>query len=355
MNPALAKIGDRARRLGRPVRLMEVCGTHTMVAMRSGLRSLLPDNVTLLSGPGCPVCVTPPGFIDAAIAIGREPGTTITTFGDLVRVPGSSSSLERERAEGLQVRVVYSAGDALALAEAQPDENIVFLGVGFETTAPTVALAVKNAHDRAVGNFSVLSAHKVMPPAMDSLIEGGVVHVDGFLCPGHVSVVTGARAFSPFAARHSLPCVITGFEPEDMLEGIDMLLAQLEDQRREVEIQYRRAVTWEGNQAAQRIMNEVFAEADAEWRGLGTIAGSGLALRGEFAMFDAAKRAGVVVGPGSRPPGCRCGDVLRGALAPPDCGLFGRMCSPEHPVGPCMVSSEGACAAYARYGAWRSR
>lgn len=339
-----------ARALGRPVRLMEVCGTHTMVAFRSGLRSLLPHEVSLISGPGCPVCVTPDGYIDAAVGLSRRPGVTITTFGDLVRVPGSDSSLEQERARGAAVEVVYSPLDALTRARERPDCQVVFLAVGFETTVPGVALVVKTAGEEKLSNFSILCALKTMPAPMRALATGGEVAIDGFLCPGHVSVVTGAGAFAFLAREFGLPCVVTGFEDVDLLMGVCMLLRQLAEGRAEVEIEYSRAVTWEGNREAQRVMTEVFAEADTEWRGLGVIPASGLRLRERYAQFDAALRFGVELSGGGAPRGCRCGDVLRGLVAPPDCPFFDRSCTPAEPKGPCMVSSEGACAAHWRYG-----
>lgn len=350
----LDSVAVRARRIGRPVRLMEVCGTHTMVAFRSGLRRLLPPDVSLVSGPGCPVCVTPPGLIDAAVELGRMPEVTIASFGDMVRVPGSSSSLEQARAEGVDVRVVYSAADALRLARERPERMVVFVAVGFETTAPTVALTVEAAQRSRAEGFLVLVAHKTMPGAMAALVDGDEIRIDGFLCPGHVSVVTGASIFSFLAKEHGVPCVVAGFEPEDILKGIDMLLAQIEQGRSEIEIEYERAVTWEGNRAAQAAVFRVFAPCDSEWRGLGVIPGSGLGLRPEFARFNAVERLGVEVRSGDSPAGCRCGDVLRGAITPTECALFGTACSPRRPLGPCMVSSEGACAAFARYGPGRA-
>lgn len=346
----LERIREYARAWGRPVRFMEVCGTHTMAAFRSGLRSLLPENVSLLSGPGCPVCVTPNGYIDAAVALSRQPGVVITTFGDLVRVPGSVSSLEQERARGAAVEVVYSPLDALALARRHPERTVVFLAVGFETTAPGVALVVRSAQRERLRNFAVLCSLKTMPAPMRALAAGGEVAIDGFLCPGHVSVVTGAGAFAFLAEEFGLPCVVAGFETLDMVVGIGLLLRQLVEGRAEVEIEYQRAVSWEGNRQAQRLIAEVFAPAATEWRGLGVIAESGLRLREEYAEQDAALRFGLDLAGSPAPPGCRCGDVLRGALTPLDCPLFDRRCTPVNPQGPCMVSSEGACAAYWRYG-----
>ena len=350
MNRLVDDLVERSRHLDRPVRFMEVCGTHTMVAFRSGIRRLLPDGVSLVSGPGCPVCVTPAGYIDAAIEIGHKPGTVVTTFGDLIRVPGSESSLEQERADGMAVRVVYSPSDALEIAKSDPSQNVVFLAVGFETTVPTVALTLQAAQEEQVANFMVLSAHKTMPRAMEALVEGGEVQIDGFLCPGHVSVVTGAGIFAFLAERYQTPCVVGGFEPEDILEAISMLLAQVEEGRSALEIQYSRAVTMEGNQVAQRVADQVFTECDSEWRGLGVIPGSGLALKDQYADLDGERRLGISVGAGSSAAGCRCGDVLRGSLTPPECALFGTACTPERPLGALMVSSEGACAAHYNFG-----
>jgi hydrogenase expression/formation protein HypD len=343
-------IEELASGIGRPVRLMEVCGTHTMVAFRSGLRSLLPKSVSLISGPGCPVCVTPNGYVDAAIDLSRQAGVTIATFGDLVRVPGSHSSLERERANGATVEVVYSPLDAVALARRDPGRAVVFLAVGFETTIPGIAIAVRAAGEEGLSNFMILNALKTMPAPMRALASGVEVAIDGFVCPGHVSVITGASAFSFLCEEYRIPCVITGFEDLDLLEGIAMLLAQVAEGRSEVEIEYGRAVSMEGNQIAQQIVAELFEACDSEWRGLGVIAGSGLALRERYWEQDAARRYGLAVSSGEPARGCRCGDVLRGVLSPPECPLFDRRCTPTTPEGPCMVSSEGACAAFWRYG-----
>ncbi len=346
----LAVIRQQAEALDRPVRLMEVCGTHTMVAFRSGLRSLLPENVLLISGPGCPVCVTPNGYLDTAVELSKRSDVILTTFGDLMRVPGSISSLEKERARGAAVQVVYSPLDALALARERRDKKVVFLAVGFETTAPGIALVLRTAREEGLQNFLVLCALKTMPAPMRALASGGEVAIDGFLVPGHVSVVTGARAFAFLAEEFGIPCVVTGFEPVDLLQGIGMLLRQLSEGRATVEIEYTRAVTAEGNREAQRIMAEVFEGCDAEWRGLGTIQGSGLCLRESYSGHDVVACLGLEVAAGRELAGCRCGDVLRGVLAPPECPLFERVCSPASPRGPCMVSSEGACAAWWRYG-----
>jgi hydrogenase expression/formation protein HypD len=347
----LRVIEERAARLGaRDVRLMEVCGTHTMALFRSGIRALLPPNVKLLSGPGCPVCVTPMGLVDAAIAIARRDGVSLATFGDMVRVPGSRSSLERARAEGADVRMVYSPLDALKLAEAEPGRTVAFFAIGFETTSPAVAATVAYARDRSLRNLLFLVAHKLIPPAMEAILEGGEVRIDGFLCPGHVSVTTGSAVFEPLAAQYRVPCVVTGFEAEDILEGIAMLLLQAVEGRAGVEIQYERWVSREGNRKAQERLGEVFRACDATWRGLGTIPQSGLELRPELRSLDALSALGIEVPPELENPGCSCGAVLRGVMDPPECPLFAKRCTPTAPVGPCMVSTEGSCAAFYKYG-----
>lgn len=330
-----------------PARLMEVCGTHTVVIARHGLREALPRGVKLISGPGCPVCVTPQEQIDHFIALGGLEGATLATFGDMVRVPGTHKSLEQARAEGVELLVVYSPMDAVAEAARNPERQIVFFGIGFETTAPAVALAVLEAKQRRLGNFSVLCAHKLIPPAMMALLDSDV-HMDGFICPGHVSVVIGSDAYRPVAKRGK-SCVVAGFEPVDVLAAVQMLLRQLTEGRSEVEVEYVRAVHPGGNRKAQEVLAQVFRVADARWRGLGVIPRSGYELAAEFAEFDAAKRFEVERPESKEPAGCRCGDVLRGAIDPPECSLFGSDCTPRRPVGSCMVSSEGACQAWFRY------
>jgi hydrogenase expression/formation protein HypD len=332
-----------------PLRLMEVCGTHTMAIARYGIRRLMPQTVTLTSGPGCPVCVTAARELDLFIEASRLPEVIITTFGDLLRVPGSHSSLQEEMARGRKVRVVYSPLDALALARRQPDREVIFLGVGFETTAPTVAAAILMAAEQEVKNFSVLSAHKVMPPALTALAAAPEVRLDGLLCPGHVSVIIGAGAYRPLASRFGLPCVIAGFEPVDILASICLLAEQARAGRPTVQIGYPRAVTENGNSRALAVLQQVFVPTDAEWRGFGVIAASGLAIRPAFEQFDACRRFGLSAPPSTEPKGCRCGEVLKGLLEPPDCRLYGSACHPGRPIGPCMVSSEGACAAFHRY------
>lgn len=349
MKAMVQNIAQLSQRVGHDVKFMEVCGTHTMATFRSGLRQLLPVSVRLVSGPGCPVCVTDPSYLDAAIELCGRPNIIIATFGDLVRVPGTDTSLEQERAAGANVRIVYSPNDALMLARESPSKKVVFLGVGFETTAPTIAWAIWRAARDDVQNFSVLCAHKTMPQAMDALLRDKELKIDGFLCPGHVSVITGAHIYRFICERYRIPCVVSGFESWDILKSIELLLRQLAEGRAEVENEYSRSVNERGNEAAQRLMAEVFEPCDTVWRGIGIIPGSGLAIRDKYARFDATKALGVTFPEAHVNPLCRCGSVLRGAASPPDCRLFGHPCSPTHPIGPCMVSGEGVCAAYYKY------
>ena len=384
-------------RTRKTVNLMEVCGTHTMAISGFGIRRAVDPRLRLLSGPGCPVCVTAQEEIDAAIGIARgdlghksvktgtvrrsgyshgfprrkavavprartrgtvpvfrscpAPGPVVVTFGDMMRVPGSRTSLEQEKAKGADVRVVYSALDALRLAEDAPDRQFVFLGVGFETTAPTVAATVLTAQESGVRNFSVLPMFKTIPRALDAIASSDRVNVDGFILPGHVSTIIGTRPYEFLRDKYRLPSCVVGFEALDVLQGILMLLKQMQAGP-QVEIQYKRGVKSEGNEKALQVMDTVFAPCDAAWRGLGSIAGSGLEFRRDFAEFDARKRFRLVHRPSSivrRQSSCRCGDVMLGVIVPPECKLFAKTCTPESPVGPCMVSTEGACAAYYKY------
>jgi hydrogenase expression/formation protein HypD len=332
-----------------PVRFMEVCGTHTVAIFRAGIKELLPATITLISGPGCPVCVTASEDIDKAILLCREPEVTVATFGDLMRVPGSESSLLRETADGADVRMVYSSFDALKLARQYRNRRVVMLGIGFETTVPTIAAAVHQARQEGLNNFLVLSAHKLLPPALEELLSAGEVHIDGFLCPGHVTTIIGTKPYEDVVSRHGKCCTVSGFEPVDILQSVYMLVSQIEDRRCEVEIQYTRAVQSEGNPRARQLLEEVFEPADALWRGLGSIPRSGLKLRAEYNDHAAETHFDLPVSPAREIPGCKCGDVLRGVCTPLECDLFRTRCTPTHPYGPCMVSSEGTCAAYFKY------
>jgi hydrogenase expression/formation protein HypD len=333
----------------KAIRLMEVCGTHTVSIFRSGIRSLLPDTVSLISGPGCPVCVTDQGDIDAFIALAGLKDVIITTFGDLMRVPGTRGSLLQERAAGRDIRVVYSPLDALALARETPSKQVVFLGVGFETTAPGIAAAIHLARAESIPNFLVYSAHKCVPPALGALMDLPDISLDGFLLPGHVSVIIGAGAYRAFVDRYRIPAVIAGFEPTDILQAIHLLVAQIESGRAGLENAYPRVVSEAGNPKARKLLAEVFTPVDARWRGLGVIPASGLKLREPYERFDAERAFNLVLPEAPGPTGCACGNILTGRMSPPACPLFGKGCTPEHPIGPCMVSTEGTCAAYFRY------
>lgn len=329
--------------------LMEVCGTHTVAIARNGLRTMMPEGIRLASGPGCPVCVTSNKDIDTVIALSRVPGVTIATFGDMTRVPGSTSSLLKEQAQGRSINIVYSPLDALTLAKENPDEQIVFVGVGFETTTPLVAMAIKRAKAMGLKNFSVFVAHKNMPGALETIVADPALKIDALILPGHVSTIIGVKPYEFLAQKYGIPGVITGFEPVDVLQGIVMIMRQLHEGRAEIEIAYSRGVMKEGNPVALAAIEEVFETVDATWRGLGVIPGSGYAIRDEYKEFDAFARFSPEVEPTQEPKGCRCGDVLRGIMAPNECPLFRKVCTPENPIGPCMVSSEGSCAAYFRY------
>ena len=344
------QIRELAAGRNKPMTFMEVCGTHTMAIYQYGIRSLLPREVRLISGPGCPVCVTPNGYMDKAVAYSRLPGTIIATFGDMVRVPGSSSSLMEERAKGADVRIVYSPLDAVALAVRNPGKRVIFLGVGFETTAPTIAGSILAAHAQGVENYFVLAAHKTIPIPMQVLSADPELRIDGYICPAHVSAIIGANAYRFLASEQHVPCVVTGFEPADVMQGVEMLVRQVVEGRSEVEIEYSRAVKWEGNRKAQEVLAEVFIPYDAEWRGIGVIPGSGLEINAKYASFDAEKVIPVDVEELREHKGCMCGEILKGKVTPFDCPLFAGDCTPESPVGACMVSSEGTCAAAYKYG-----
>ncbi len=345
---SLAQRIERAARGARPMRLMEVCGGHTAAIHRFGIPQLLPPTVELLSGPGCPVCVTPTTYVDRAVEMCREPDVIVATFGDLYRVPGSAGSLEDAAAGGGDVRIVYSPRDALSLAVESPERQVVFLAVGFETTAPGVAATVLEAKAGAAANFRVLSGHKTMPPALRALVDASEVAVNGFLLPGHVSTVIGQEAYEFLAQRHGIACCIAGFEPTDVLLAILSLVEQVAAARPSVQNRYGRAVRPEGNPRALAAIRQVFQPVDSRWRGLGRIPGSGLDLREQFHRYRIAPPDPAE--PSGEDERCRCSHVLRGVARPEQCPLFATVCAPDSPVGPCMVASEGACAARYRYG-----
>lgn len=338
-----------AHLVSRPTILMEVCGTHTVSIFRSGIRSLLPEGLTLLSGPGCPVCVTDQSEIDAALSLASLSGVTVTTFGDLLRVPGRDGSLLDARGRSADVRIVTSAFQALETALREPERQVVFLAPGFETTAPSTAAVVLEAAEKKTANFSVLSLHKLVPPVLRVLAADPELAVDGLLLPGHVSVILGEAPYSFLSERHGIACAIAGFEAEEILLGLTELLRQIHTNRPTVRSLYGKAVRPEGNARARELMERVFHPVDAPWRGLGVIPSSGLALREEFLPWDAAQRFPLPTNPAQVETGCRCGDILTGKLTPPECPLFDNPCTPASPVGPCMVSSEGSCAAHYRY------
>lgn len=332
------------------VNLMEVCGTHTMVIFKQGLKGMLPRNVNLLSGPGCPVCVTSQEDIDKAIELAKDRNVIIATFGDMVRVPGTNSSLEKERGNGADVRIIYSPSEALRIARENPARKVVFLAIGFETTSPLIAASLLDVRKEKIDSFYIFSSHKLIPPAMEALLESKEVRIDGFICPGHVSVTIGSNAYKFIAQKYNVPCVIGGFEPLDVLQSIYMLLKQIKEKRAEVEIEYFRAVHPEGNRIAQELISRVFEVTDVRWRGLGIIPKSGLRLKREFSGFDTEKEFPLKTKKSKENPDCACGEVLRGVKKPTQCKLYRRICTPEEPYGPCMVSSEGTCAAYYKYG-----
>ena len=347
MMPSAEKILEAIRALDpEPVKLMEVCGTHTMAIAKAGIKSLLPPQVELLSGPGCPVCVTPAEVIDQILALSMEPGIIITSYGDMLRVPGSrpGDSLLRRRALGARVEIVYSPMDAIEIAKANPAKEVVFLGVGFETTA-----AVLTAQERGVKNFTVRSMLKLVEPALRALMGMEGFDVQGFLCPGHVGTIIGERGFGFLPEAYHMPAVISGFEPEDILLSVYLLLKQIKEGRPRVQNEYTRAVSKNGNELAQKMLARAFAPRTDLWRGLGRIEASGLGLREELRDHDAQARFGLETLPAPKPTACRCGQVITGRLGPTGCPLFGTRCTPEDPVGPCMVSSEGACAAAYKY------
>lgn len=334
----------------QPWTIMEICGGQTHTFIKFGIDELLPDEIELVHGPGCPVCVTPLEMIERALAIARRPGVIFTSFGDMMRVPGSDADLLTIKAQGGDVRMVYSPLDAVLLAQANPDREVVFFAVGFETTAPANAMAVKQAQMLGLDNFSILSSHVLVPPAMEAILGAGDNRVQGFLAAGHVCAVMGYWEYGPIAEKYKTPVVVTGFEPLDLLQGTYMTVKALEEGRYGVENQYTRAVTLDGNTPAQQLLSEVFATVDRPWRGIGTIPLSGYNLRPEFEAFDAVRRFDVEAIAPPENEICIAGEIMRGLKKPNDCAAFGNECTPEHPLGAPMVSTEGACAAYFQYG-----
>jgi hydrogenase expression/formation protein HypD len=349
----ISRLTDKIRQImpNRKINIMEVCGTHTQAFFRFGLDKILPSKLRLISGPGCPVCVSPQGYIDSAIELAKEKDVIILTFGDMLRIPGTHSTLEKERAELGNVGVVYSGLDCLKAAKLNPGKKIIFLAVGFETTAPTIALTVITAKKENLKNLFFLSSLKLIPPAMAYLLKDKRLKLDAFLCPGHVSAIIGTKPYEFIPQRYNIGCCVTGFEPLDILEGIHALIKQIVQGRPQVANQYIRVVTKEGNFKAQKLINRVFKISIAFWRGLGKIPKSGLMLRDEFCRFDAERIFNIrrTTNHKAQTTRCRCGDVLKGLIYPKDCVLFARVCSPDNPIGPCMVSNEGACNAYYKY------
>jgi hydrogenase expression/formation protein HypD len=343
-NPELIKkIVTKLQDWKKPVKFMEVCGSHTMAIGHWGIRKLLPKSISLISGPGCPVCVTPSSVIDSLIDLKN---VTIATFGDLVRVPGNKGTLEQARAKGLDVRMIYSPMEALEMAR---EKETVFVGIGFETTIPGIAYTILEASRQNLKNFSILPAFKLVPPALDALLSAKDTNVNGFILPGHVSVIIGSDAYSLLPEKFEIGGVVTGFEPLDILVGIKKLIEQIKLQKPKIENEYSRVVSSSGNLQAQKVIEKVLKVEDALWRGLGWIPMSGLGIREEFSRFDATTKYGIEITDTEEQTGCRCGDVLKGNIIPPECPLFGKVCKPNNPIGPCMVSSEGSCAAYYKY------
>lgn len=342
---------DLTRFNGTPAKLMEVCGTHTMACARYGIYDLLPSKVKLLSGPGCPVCVTDGGFISTAITLARREDVIITTFGDMLRVPSDEGNIEGVRADGGDVRVVYSPMQSIDIARNNPQNRVIFLGVGFETTIPTIAMTILKA--RELDNLSFLTSLRLIPPALSEICCNPDTEIDGFLCPGHVSVIIGADAYKEITEKYRKPCVISGFSANDIVESVALLLEVIKEGRYEVINNYSRAVNKEGNIKAQETIEYCFDVVDIKWRGLGVIKGSGVEINDELSNLDARRVFDIEIRDENEPKGCRCGDVLAGIITPLECKLFMDVCDPLSPVGPCMVSSEGACAAYYKYGRTR--
>ena len=336
-------------RLKEEINFMEVCGTHTVAIYRAGIKQILCSKTRLISGPGCPVCVTPNEFVDKAAWYAYQPNTIVATFGDMFKVPGSITSLSEAQSQGGKVQLVYSPLEVVQLAEKNPDQKIVFLGIGFETTAPLVGYAILRARDLNLHNFLVLSGHKTVPEALEKIASHPLLNLHGLILPGHVSCVIGQKPYRFLAEQYHLPGVISGFEPVDILESLCLLYKQVSEGRCQIEVQYRRAVPEQGNQKAVRVMQEVFFRKDSEWRGLGVIPGSGLGIREKYSDWDAEVVFPARIDRPHQHRGCICGAVITGLKEPEECSLFGNQCNPEHPIGPCMVSSEGACGTHFLY------
>jgi len=349
MNQTIEAIKELMVSIGRPVKLMEVCGTHTVAIFRHGIRDLLPKEIKLLSGPGCPVCVTSIRDVDTIIEIARQHDSIVTTFGDMMRVPGDRQSLFQAKAEGGDIRIVYSPLEALKLAEKIPHRNVVFFATGFETTSPLVAGTLAEAESKGIQNFFIYSVHKTVPPALKALLNAPEVQIDGFILPGHVSTIIGLKPYAFLAADYHKPSVVTGFDAMDILNGVLMLLQQIAGNRAAVENEYTKVVKEEGNPRAVALLYEFFEPVDAYWRGIGVLPGSGLKLKDKYGHRDIMKKYTISVPAGREPKACSCGDVLKGIKIPTDCALFGKACTPDKPVGACMVSTEGSCAAYYKY------
>ncbi|MDW7971945.1 MAG: hydrogenase formation protein HypD [Thermodesulfovibrio sp.] len=339
-----------SKKIEKTVNLMEVCGTHTVAIFRHGIRSLIPSNIRLLSGPGCPVCVTPIEDIDRMLYIAKQSDIILTTFGDMMRVPGSNGSLYKAKAEGADIRIVYSPLDALGIAENNKNKKVIFFAVGFETTSPLIAATLFEADRKNVENFYIYSVHKLVPPALEVLVNTEELNLDGFILPGHVSTIIGSKAYDFIPSKYKKACVVTGFDADDILQAIAMLLKQILDNEPKVEIQYKDAVKRDGNPKAVEFIYRYFEVVDSNWRGIGVIPKSGLKLKEEYSYRDALKIFNISEIESKEPKGCQCGLILRGIKLPPECPLFAKICTPENPVGACMVSSEGSCAAYYKYG-----
>ncbi|OCL27740.1 hydrogenase formation protein HypD [Orenia metallireducens] len=334
----------------KKIKIMEVCGTHTMAIFRTGIRDLLPDNIELISGPGCPVCVTPQGYIDTAIELSKREDIIITTFADMMRVPGTDSSLQKQKALGANVRMVYSPLDAVKIAQDNPDKEVVFLAIGFETTIPTIALSVKRVEELNLNNYSILQSLKTMPATMEGLVLDEEIEIDGFICPGHVSTVIGVKPYEFLAEKYGVPAVVAGFESGDIVFALYKLLKMIQDREPKIENVYSRLVKYEGNQSAINIISDIFEVTNSQWRGLGEIKGSGLKLRNEYQNIDTEIKLGISISREKKLKGCICGEVLKGKKTPLECKLFSKACTPVNPIGACMVSEEGTCAAYYKYG-----